>query len=341
MADPSTSATSMTSSSSSSSSSSSLRIGSRKSQLAMAQTMHVKALLTNAFPSVSFEVIGISTVGDKVLDVALSKIGEKSLFTKELEVALEKKEVDLVVHSLKDLPTQLPPGMTIGAILEREDPRDALVLHPKHKGLSLKTLPAGSVIGTSSLRRAAQLRAKFPDFKFIDIRGNLNTRLKKLDESGEFDGIILAVAGLVRLGWHDRISEILEKETSLYAVSQGALAVECREEDSQTIELLKTLVHNQTLLRCSTERGFMRKLEGGCSVPIGVHTTYDEETKILSIQGGVFSLDGLNSVTGSIQGKVSVPSEATELGARLAEDLMEKGAKEILEEIRKMSEKKS
>ncbi|KAM7399820.1 hypothetical protein PAMP_019064 [Pampus punctatissimus] len=197
-----------------------IRIGTRKSQLARIQTDSVADKLKELYPDIHVEIVGMSTTGDKILDTALSKIGEKSLFTKELENALERNEVDLVVHSLKDLPTTLPPGFTIGAVLKRENPHDAVVLHPKHVGKTLDTLPENSMIGTSSLRRAAQLKKRFPHLEFKDIRGNLNTRLKKLDEKEDFAAIILAAAGLRRMGWENRISQILGPEDCMYAVGQ-------------------------------------------------------------------------------------------------------------------------
>ncbi|KAH9267587.1 porphobilinogen deaminase [Batrachochytrium salamandrivorans] len=217
-------------------------IGTRESQLAMVQTTHVKTLLETLHPTLTFEVKGMSTTGDNIQDVALSKIGSKSLFTKELEVALHQKTVDLVVHSLKDLPTQLPPGMFLGAILERELPNDVVIMGLTHTFKKLADLPAGSVIGTSSVRRSAQLRRRYPSLMFQDIRGNLNTRLRKLDDaSSPFAALLLAYAGVHRLGWTDRISEILPTSTLLYAVGQGAIAVECREFDHEVKDLLKPL----------------------------------------------------------------------------------------------------
>jgi hydroxymethylbilane synthase len=213
------------------------RIGSRQSQLALVQTHWVQGELQKHYPDQEFPVVTMTTQGDKILDVALAKIGDKGLFTKELEQALLRQEVDVAVHSLKDLPTQMPEGLTLGAITEREEPRDALVLHPRWQGTPLAELPPGTVMGTSSLRRLAQLRHRFPHLTFKDIRGNLNTRLRKLDE-GEYDGLILAVAGLRRLGWGDRVSEVLEPEVSLYAVGQGALGVQCRAGDAQVLGLL-------------------------------------------------------------------------------------------------------
>lgn len=224
----------------------------------------------------------MTTMGDRVLNVSLPKIGEKSLFTKDLEDALTNGGVDFVVHSLKDLPTSLPVGMAIGAVLEREDPRDALVLNEKHRGLTLKTLPGGCTIGTSSLRRTAQLSRCYSHLSVCDIRGNLNTRLAKLDAGdSKFAGIILAQAGLVRMGWQERVSQLLEPTELLYAVGQGALAVECRSNDEKILDMLGRLCHLNTQCRILAERSFLKTLGGGCSAPVAVCTTIeDSELKI-------------------------------------------------------------
>ena len=222
-----------------------IRIGSRKSQLALVQTYWVQEQLQKFFPDRTFEVETMSTQGDKILDVALSKIGDKGLFTKELEVGMLSHEIDFAVHSLKDLPTQLPNGLVLGVVTERENPADALVVHAKHQDKQVDTLPEGAVVGTSSLRRLAQLRHHFPYLTFKDIRGNLNTRLSKLD-AGEYDAIILAVAGLQRLGMSDRIHQVLPPEISLHAVGQGALGIECRADDTEVLSLLKAIEHIPT-----------------------------------------------------------------------------------------------
>ncbi|KAI8975168.1 porphobilinogen deaminase [Mycotypha africana] len=287
-------------------------IGTRKSQLALVQTYIVRDKLQAIYPHYEFNIETMSTTGDKILNQALSKIGEKALFTKELEIALENGTVDFVVHSLKDLPTVLPPGMVLGAITERENPNDALVLNKKCEGLTLATLPEGSVIGTSSLRRVAQLKRRYPHLSFKDVRGNLNTRLAKLDdENGPYSGIILAVAGLVRIGQENRISHILTSSDSLHAVSQGALGIECRENDPQVKELLEALNHNDTRLCCLCERSLMRTLEGGCTVPIGVNTKLDQEKNTLWLHGLVASLDGKTVI--EYQDQVSLtPAEEEE-----------------------------
>ncbi|XP_058118537.1 uncharacterized protein LOC131290083 [Anopheles ziemanni] len=292
-----------------------IRVGSRKSELALTQTKHVIALLQKLNPDVVYEIHTMTTVGDRVLNKSLPKIGEKSLFTKDLEDALRTGGVDFVVHSLKDLPTALPVGMAIGAVLEREDPRDALVLNERHRGCTLATLPRGSVVGTSSLRRSAQLARYYSHLGVCDIRGNLNTRLAKLDaDASKFAGIVLAQAGLVRMGWHKRIDQIIEPHEILYAVGQGALAVECRSNDDYILTMLAKLCHLETQCRILTERSFLKTLGGGCSAPVAVRTELklsqeaangrkrassasdDGETFQLHVQGAVWSLDGKTEI---------------------------------------------
>ncbi len=305
-----------------------IRIGSRKSQLALVQTYWVQEQLQNKYPDMVFEVHTMSTQGDKILDVALAKIGDKGLFTKELEVGMLNHDIDFAVHSLKDLPTNLPEGLALAAITERENPADALVVHEKFKDKQIDTLPAGAVVGTSSLRRLAQLRNKFPHLTFKDVRGNLNTRLAKLD-AGEYDALILAAAGLQRLGMGDRIHQILPKEVSLHAVGQGALGIECRGDDTELISLLKAAIeHPETRDRCLAERSFLRSLEGGCQVPIGVNTEIDGEN--LTLTGVVASIDGQQLVKDTITGAAS---DAETLGIELAKRLREQGAQEILNAI--------
>lgn len=304
-----------------------VRIGSRKSQLALVQTHWVQEQLQKHFPDRSFEVHAMSTSGDIILDVALAKIGDKGLFTKELEVGMLQHQTDLAVHSLKDLPTNLPEGLILGCVTERENPADALVVHEKHKDKQLETLPQGAVVGTSSLRRLAQLRHHFPHLEFKDIRGNLNTRLAKLDE-GNYDAIVLAVAGLHRLGMSDRIHQVIPPEISLHAVGQGALGIECRAEDPEILELLKVLEHRETAQRCYAERAFLRSLEGGCQVPIGVNTVVEGDR--LTLTGMVASLDGKQLIKDSISGAAT---DAEAIGIQLATQLRAMGATEILEEI--------
>ncbi|XP_069118001.1 porphobilinogen deaminase-like [Argopecten irradians] len=267
-----------------------VKVGSRKSELALKQTNTVINKLKEHYPDVEFEVVTMATTGDKILNAALSKIGEKSLFTRELENALEDKSVDFVVHSLKDLPTNLPQNLVVGCVYKRDSPYDAVVMHPKHKGKTLQDLPDGSVIGTSSLRRQSQIARKFPTFKFENIRGNVNTRLKKLDDDNKYDATILAVAGLDRMGWSHRIDQVLTPDLCMYAVSQGAMGVECRSDDKETLDMLSVIHDKQTVLQCVAERAFLKTLEGGCSVPVCVFT--DIKDGQLSIDGGVFSIDG-------------------------------------------------
>lgn len=339
-----------------------IRVGTRKSQLAQTQTGSVVNMLKEQYPHAQLEVVAMTTTGDKILDTALSKIGEKSLFTKELETALEKNEVDLVVHSLKDLPTTLPPGFTVGAICKREIPYDAVVVHPNNVGKTLDMLAEKSVIGTSSLRRAAQLKRRFPHLEFKDIRGNLNTRLKKLDEKDDFSAIVLAAAGLRRMGWENRISQILEPEDCMYAVSQGALGVEVRVNDPDILEMVSALNDTETVLRCIAERSFMKQLEGGCSVPIAVHSVINENQ--LYLTGAVYSLDGSDSLKDTMQTSVSTQTQdedcsvadvqhvgitakriphnsqaaAEKLGMDLANLLLSKGAKDILTVARQLND---
>ncbi|KAK1153396.1 porphobilinogen deaminase-like isoform X2 [Acipenser oxyrinchus oxyrinchus] len=339
-----------------------IRVGTRKSQLARIQTDSVAEKLKDLYPEVHTEIVAMATTGDKILDTALSKIGEKSLFTKELENALERNEVDLVVHSLKDLPTTLPLGFTIGAVLKRENPHDAVVLHPKNAGRTLHTLPEKSVIGTSSLRRAAQLKKRFPHLEFKDIRGNLNTRLKKLDEKDDYSAIILAAAGLRRMGWESRVSQLLGPEDCMYAVGQGALAVEVRARDRDILDMVSVLHDPETVLRCVAERAFLRHLEGGCSVPVAVHTEIKDSQ--LYMTGAVFSLDGSDSIKETMQTSLVMDTQeeegssddpqhvgitarnvcsrdqasAEKLGVDLACLLLSKGAREILTVARQLND---
>lgn len=304
-----------------------IRIGSRKSQLALVQTYWVQEQLQKHFPQRQFDVETMSTQGDKILDVALSKIGDKGLFTKELELGMLHNQIDLAVHSLKDLPTKLPEGLMLGCVTERVDPADALIVNEKNKDKQLDTLPEGAIIGTSSLRRLAQLCHHFPHLTFKDVRGNVNTRLAKLD-AGEYDAIILAVAGLQRLGMSDRLHQIIPDHISLHAVGQGALGIECRSDDPEVLALLKALEHEPTRDRCLAERALLRELEGGCQVPIGVNTKIEGDT--LTLTGMVASLDGQHLIKETMTGK---PSDAEQLGRELATRLRNAGAGEILAEI--------
>ena len=307
---------------------STLRIASRRSQLAMVQTEWVQAELLRAHPGLEISIEAMATQGDKILDVALAKIGDKGLFTKELEAQMLVNHADIAVHSLKDLPTNLPAGLMLGCVTEREDPADALVVHSRHLDKSLASLPEGSIVGTSSLRRLAQLRYHYPHLVFKDVRGNVITRLEKLD-SGDYDCLILAAAGLGRLGLSDRIHELIDPSISLHAVGQGALGIECREADPGVLALIKVLEHRPTALRCLAERSFLRSLEGGCQVPIGVNSSFDSADNLV-LTGMVASLDGKRLIRDQVQGSLADPEA---IGIALAEKLRSQGAGEILQQI--------
>ena len=304
-----------------------LRIASRRSQLAMVQTNWVKAELEKAHPGLAISVEAMATQGDKILDVALAKIGDKGLFTKELEAQMLVGRAEIAVHSLKDLPTNLPDGLMLGCITEREDPADALVVNSKNADYTLETLPEGSIVGTSSLRRLAQLRHHFPHLQFKDVRGNVITRLEKLD-SGGYDCLILAAAGLSRLGFGDRIHQIIPGHISLHAVGQGALGIECVTDNQDVLDIIQVLEHAPTAGRCLAERAFLRELEGGCQVPIGVNSRIDDHELVLT--GMVASLDGKRLIRDERRGPLGNPED---VGLKLAADLKSQGAGEILQEI--------
>lgn len=379
-----------------------IRIGSRDSQLAMVQTEKVIELLEkhHSDKEIDFEIISMKTIGDQILDRALAKVGEKNLFTKELEIALKNEKVDLIVHSLKDLPTTLADDFEIGAILKRESPFDAVILRKdlqnNNKIKSLQDLTVGSRVGTSSLRRVAQLKRKYPHLEFESIRGNLNTRLRKLDEDVKFDAIILAEAGVARLGWSERISFTLDPgvDSCCYAVGQGALAVEFRKGDDRVLDLLKPLNDHQTVCSCLAERAFLKGLDGGCSTPVGVatlltdkpevnwddfgdsnlynnHNINSDEPGYIHMIGRVLSLDGTKQLFSQANAMLQKPQisskrnghifelgdtertsfeltgmnpkiiedsrsleAASEMGSKLAKDLLSKGAKQLLQECK-------
>jgi hydroxymethylbilane synthase len=304
-----------------------LRIASRGSELALWQAQAVEAALRAADPEVEVDIGVVRTTGDRILDVPLAKIGDKGLFTKELDEALLRGEADLAVHSLKDVPTRLPEGLALAAVTEREDPRDVLLAR---EGVSaaVAELPPGARVGTSSLRRRAQLRALRPDLEVLDLRGNLNTRLAKLD-AGEYDAILLAAAGVRRLGWEERISGVLEPDAWLPAVGQGALAVVARSEDRATLARVRALHHPDTADATAAERAFLSALEGGCQIPIGALATVSGDA--VTLQGLVADLEGAPLLRGERSG---ARDAAREVGTRLAEELLERGAGEILSRIR-------
>ncbi len=311
-----------------------VRIATRRSKLAMVQTHWVKDQLEKACPGIDIQIEAMATQGDKILDVALAKIGDKGLFTKELEAQMLIGRADIAVHSLKDLPTNLPEGLMLGCITERENPADALVVNKKLKNQTLQNLPSGTIIGTSSLRRLAQLRHHYPHLVFKDVRGNLITRLEKLD-SGEYDCLILAAAGLTRLGFGDRVHQLIPSEISLHAVGQGALGIECVEQKPEVLEIIKILEHEPTSQRCLAERSFLRELEGGCQVPIGVNSEVNSQELVLT--GMVASLDGKKLIRDSKKGDKNNPEA---IGKELANELKSQGAMEILEVIFKEARSK-
>ena len=304
-----------------------IRIATRRSKLAMVQTLWVKEELERNIPNIEVNIEAMATQGDKILDVALAKIGDKGLFTKELETQMLQDKADIAVHSLKDLPTNLPDGLTLGCITKREDPSDALVINKKNESYKLENLPSGSIVGTSSLRRLAQLKYNFPNLIFKDIRGNVITRLEKLD-SGEFDCIILAAAGLKRLGFESRIHQLIPSEISLHAVGQGALGIECKSDNDDVLKIIQVLTHEETSKRCLAERSFLRELEGGCQVPIGVNSGIKNNQIFLT--GMVASIDGKKLIKDQSIGPSKDPEK---IGKDLANKLKMQGAEKILEEI--------
>ena len=301
-----------------------LVIGTRGSKLALWQAEWVHAQLREMEPGLPVSLRRIKTAGDKILDTPLAAIGGKGLFVKEIEEALLRGEIDLAVHSMKDVPTHVPPGLEILAIPEREDPRDVLI---SRGGMTLERLERGARIGTSSLRRQAQLLNLRPDLSIQVLRGNLDTRLRKL-AAGEYDGIVLAAAGLRRLGWADRVTEYLSPDVCLPAIGQGALALEGRADDAFVRDVAARLDHRPTRLAVTAERALLERLEGGCQVPIAAHAMVEGDA--LMMNALVAGVDGRRLVRDSIRGGVE---EAHHLGVRLAERLLERGGGEILKEI--------
>jgi hydroxymethylbilane synthase len=301
-----------------------LRIATRKSPLALWQAEHVKARLLALNPDLTVELVTFTTKGDIILDTPLAKIGGKGLFVKELEVAMLAGDADIAVHSMKDVPMEFPEGLELGIILERENPRDAFV---SNNFKTLEDLPQGAVVGTSSLRRQCQLQNLRPDLVIKSLRGNVQTRLGKLD-SGEFDAIILASAGLLRLEMESRIAQYLEPEVSLPAGGQGAVGIELRSNDAETLALLQPLQHDITTYRVVAERAMNRRLEGGCQVPIACYAI--EKDGELWLRGLVGSVDGKQMLSTEYRAPVA---EAEALGIKAAEDLLSQGADKILAEV--------
>ncbi len=301
-----------------------IRIATRKSPLALWQAEFVAERLRAAHPGLEVELVKMVTQGDKILDTPLAKVGGKGLFVKELEQGMLDGRADIAVHSMKDVPMDFPPGLTLAVVCEREDPRDAFV---SNAYATLQSLPEGAVVGTSSLRRQCQLRAARPDLEIRDLRGNVGTRLGKLD-AGEYDAIVLACAGLKRLGLSGRITEALAPEESLPAVGQGAVGIECRADDQAILELLAPLNHPETALRVAAERAMNHRLEGGCQVPIAGFAVI--ERGVLLLRALVGTPDGREVIRGDIAG---APEDAELLGRALAEDLLGRGAGRILEAV--------
>ena len=301
-----------------------IRIATRKSALALWQAEYVKARLEQAHPGLKVSLVPMVSRGDKLLDAPLAKIGGKGLFVKELETALLENEADIAVHSMKDVPMDFPEGLGLFCICEREDPRDAFVSTTYE---SLDALPAGSVVGTSSLRRQAQLLARRPDLKIQFLRGNVNTRLAKLD-AGEYDAIILAAAGLIRLGFEDRIRSSISAEDSLPAGGQGAVGIECRSADVDVHALLAPLHHRETALRVTAERALNKHLNGGCQVPIACYALLEDDQ--LWLRGLVGQPDGGLLLRAEAR---AASSDAEALGVRVAEALQAQGADAILKAV--------
>jgi len=301
-----------------------LRISTRKSPLALWQAEHVRARLMATHPGLAVELVKMSTEGDRILDAPLAKIGGKGLFVKELEQALLDGRADIAVHSLKDVTVTLPDGLHIPVIGEREDPRDALV---SNKFDTLAALPKGARVGTSSLRRTCQLRALYPQLEIVSLRGNVNSRLTKLD-GGEFDAIILACAGLKRLGLDERIRAELAPEILLPAVGQGAICIECRVGDVAIEQLIAPLHHRPTATRIAAERALNARLEGGCQVPIAAYAELNED--VLRLRALVGEPDGSHVIRGEIEGDAA---RAEALGVDLANELLTRGARTILDKV--------
>ena len=306
-----------------------LLVGTRSSRLALWQTDLVASRLQQVWPGVAIERVTFTTLGDRVPDVPLPRIGDKGLFTRELEEALRSGAIDLAVHSLKDLPTDLPQGLVLGAILDRADPRDALVAALP---VTIDTLPAGARVGTSSLRRRAQLLARRPDLDVCDLRGNVPTRVDKV-LNGDLDAAVLALAGMTRLGRSDHVVEVLGTDIMLPAPGQGALAIEIRADDERTAAMVTRLDHRETRLATTAERSLLAELEGGCQVPVGALATFTS-AGVMSLEGLVIDLDGRTAVRRTVEAPVADHSSASALGTAVVAGLRAAGADAILARVR-------
>lgn len=303
-----------------------VRIATRKSALALWQAEYVKSQLEHFHENINVELVPMTTKGDIILDTPLAKVGGKGLFVKELEVAMLEGRADIAVHSMKDVPVDFPEGLGLNVICPREDPRDAFV---SNTFSTLSELPQGAIVGTSSLRRQCQLKAKRPDLDIRDLRGNVNTRLRKLDE-GQYDAIILASAGLIRLKMSERIAQFIEPEEMLPANGQGAVGIECRTNDDAIKALLKPLECSTTRIRVLTERAMNKALEGGCQVPIASYSVISSDGKDVHLRGLVGSIDGSEMIESEISGPVE---QGEDLGYTLAQELLARGADKILKEV--------
>lgn len=325
-----------------------IRVGTRSSALAVVQAESVVAALQKAHPTLKFEIDAMKTMGDLDKITPLPDLG-KGLWTSEFEAKLVANQLDLVVHSAKDMPTALPEGCVLGSVLEREDPRDVVIFRrtpksaddtaPRDTYRQIADLPAGSIVGTSSVRRMAQLRRRYPALLFKDLRGNIDTRLRKLEaEGGAYDCIILAAAGMRRMDFGARIAQYLDSRTPggggiMHAVGQGALGLECRDGDARVLDVVRSVAHMPTFLAVLAERYVMRTLEGGCSVPIGVETDWSDDMKTLTLKATVVSLDGKQGVEAETTQEVSTFADADAIGKVVSDELIAKGAQKILDEI--------
>lgn len=303
----------------------SLKIGTRGSKLALWQADHVSNLISKEYPNLQIEIVVIKTTGDAVLDSPLSEIGGKGVFVKEIEEALLSEKIDIAVHSMKDVPTILPQGLIISAVAKRHDPRDALI---SNSGLHLEQLPKGSRVGTGSLRRGAQILHNFSDLEIVSIRGNVDTRINKLRESGEFDAIVLAVAGLERMGLGDQITQIIPPDIMLPSPGQGIVGIECRTTDLETKEILKTINHKETEIASISERAFLYRLGGDCNVPVGCHASL--KNNLIHIRGVICSPNGEVLLKKDANASIE---EAQQLGELLADTMLKQGGDKILEQL--------
>ena len=303
----------------------SLRIGSRGSALALWQARHVESLISQAHPEINSEIVVIRTTGDRNLESPLSEIGGKGVFVKEIEESLLREEIDIAVHSLKDVPAVLPRGLTLSAYIERHDPRDALI---SNSGLNLGDLPEGSRVGTGSLRRASQILHFYPALKIAPIRGNVDTRVRKLREENKYDAVVLAIAGLERMGLSGEVTEVISEDTVVPAPGQGIVAVESRESDADTNGLLSSINHSETAIEARAERAFLNTLSGDCNVPLGCRASVRGEN--IEITGVLAKPDGSHLIKEKVSGK---KIEAAALAETAAENILRQGGRDLLKEL--------